>query len=178
LASNSTRKLVFLSLLVALSIVLTRLGSFRIPVGGVEAIRIGFGGLPIIFAGIFFGPLAGGVVGVISDLVGYFITPLGPYMPHFTLTSALTGVIPGLVIFYIFREKKNYFSLITSIAIGQIVSSIILVPLFLYQLFGVPFFVNFYARIVDQAIHIPLYAYLILVLQRNKVINFRHEIMS
>ncbi len=175
---NSTRRLVYLSFLISLSIVLTRLGSIQIPVGGVAALRIGFGGLPIIFAGLVFGPFAGGIVGAIADIVGYFINPMGPYMPHFTLTSALTGIIPGVVLFYIFREKRTFINLVAAIAIGQIVTSVLLVPLFLYHLFGIPFTVNVVTRLIGQAVHVPFYAYLITVLEKYDVIKVKYEMLN
>lgn len=79
----STRKLVFLSLLTALGIVLTRFLSLRLPSFGVEGIRIGIGSLQMIFAGMVFGPIAGGLVGAVTDVVGFWISPMGAYMPHF-----------------------------------------------------------------------------------------------
>ena len=103
---DTTKRLARLSFLIALSIILTRFLSLRIAIGGVGGIRIGFGVLPIILAGIGFGPLAGGIVGAISDIVGYFINPIGTYMLHFTLTSFLTGFIPGFLI-YISKGNKN-----------------------------------------------------------------------
>ncbi|MBU4228094.1 folate family ECF transporter S component, partial [bacterium] len=87
----SSHKIATMGLLIALSIILTRIASLRIAIGGVEGIRIGLGGLPIILGGVLFGPLSGGLIGAISDVIGYFINPMGAYMPHFTLTSALTG---------------------------------------------------------------------------------------
>ncbi|MFH0926580.1 MAG: folate family ECF transporter S component, partial [bacterium] len=82
----SSHKITTMGLLIAMSIILTRIASLRIAIGGVEGIRIGFGGLPIILGGVLFGPLSGGLIGAISDVVGYFINPMGAYMPHFTLT--------------------------------------------------------------------------------------------
>ncbi|NLM97490.1 MAG: folate family ECF transporter S component, partial [Halanaerobiaceae bacterium] len=154
---TSSYRLVFMSFLIALSIILTRILSIRVPIGGVEGIRIGFGGLPIIFAGVIGGPVAGGVVGAMSDMLGYFINPIGPYMPHFTLTSFLTGYIPGLIIKYVFRKKAGFYSLFTAIAIGQITTSVILVPLFVNMLFKTPLEVLLIPRVISQAVHIPLY---------------------
>lgn len=169
----STRKLVFLSFSIALSIILTRIFSIRIAIGGVEGIRIGFGALPIILAGILFGPIAGGNVGAIGDILGYLINPMGAYMPHFTLTSFLTGFIPGLLSYYLFKQQINYFSLLISIAIGQVITSIILVPLFTQILFGIPLEVTLIPRIISQMIHIPFYAFSIKVLLRYDIIKDR-----
>ena len=92
----SSRIITNIGLLIALSIILTRIASIRIAIGGIEGVRIGFGGLPIILGGIMFGPLAGGIVGGVSDILGYIVNPIGAYMPHFTLSSALTGIITVL----------------------------------------------------------------------------------
>lgn len=54
----STQKLVYMAFFSSLSIILTRFASFRFFIGSIEGIRIGFGGLPIIFSGILFGPAA------------------------------------------------------------------------------------------------------------------------
>ena len=160
----STKKLVYISILIALAIILTRVFSIRIPFMGVEGVRIGFGALPIVFAGAVLGPVAGAIVGGISDLLGFFINPMGAYMPHFTLTSMLTGLIPGLMICYLFKGKKTFTTLLITIGLTQLITAIVMVPYFMNSLFGVPFSVSLPPRIFSQAFSIPLYAYFTKVL--------------
>lgn len=160
----STRKLVYLAFLIALTIVLTRMLSLRIAIGGVEGIRIGFGDLPIILAGIAFGPLAGGIVGALSDVLGFLISPMGAYMPHFTLTTFLTGFIPGMLSVYVLKDCQKFWSLLIAVMIGQVISDLILVPIFLNNLFGIPFQAAIIPRIIGQVIHIPIFAYLVKIL--------------
>lgn len=173
----STRKMARLSFLIALSIILTRLLSVRIALGGVEGIRIGFGGLPIVFAGIAFGPLAGGIVGAVSDLLGYWINPIGAYMPHFTFTAFLTGFIPG-VVYYLLRKSNNFWALLAAIGIGQTISSVILVPVFIQMLFGLPLEVTLLPRVIGQAVNIPVYAYLTRVLLNYDLITSPEDLKA
>lgn len=156
----TTREIAFLALLVALNIVLTRIASIRIAIGGVEGIRIGFGAFPVIFSGIAFGPYAGGIVGALGDIIGYFINPMGPYMPHFTFTAALVGILPPLFL-KPFKEAKvpTFWQLVIGIGLGQTISSIILTPYFIQILFHLPMKITVHPRIVTQAIQVPLYAF-------------------
>jgi len=169
----STKKIAYLSFLTALTIILTRILSIRIPIAGVEGVRIGFGALPIIFAGVAFGPAAGGIVGALGDLLGYFINPLGAYMPHFTLTSFLTGFIPGVIVFYVLKRCRTLPVIFIAISIGQLISSLILVPYFINTLFGVPFTVLMPPRLLSQLINIPVYAYFIRVLLNYNAVQTR-----
>ena len=146
----SSHQITTMGLFIALSILLTRMASLRVAIGGVEGIRIGLGRLPIILGGIIFGPLAGGLIGAFSDLLGYFINPIGAYMPHFTLTSALTGIIPALVLKLSQRDEPNVFELGIAIVVGQIVTSIVLVPYFLHVLFGLPWTILIVPRLIAE----------------------------
>jgi ECF transporter S component (folate family) len=172
---KSTKTIAYYGLLIALNIVLTRVGSIRIGGGGVELFRIGFGGYPIIFAGIVFGPLAGGIVGAVGDVIGHFMSPMGPYMPHFTMTAALTGILPGLIMM-LFKDKESkssFWKLTVAIAIGQVTTSVIMVPYFMKTLFSVPMITTVPGRVITQAVEIPLYAYMtkILVNRLSMVFN-------
>ncbi|MDD5016244.1 MAG: folate family ECF transporter S component [Atribacterota bacterium] len=167
----SSHKVTTMGFLIALSIILTRVASLRIALGGVEGIRIGLGGLPIILGGIIFGPLAGGIIGAFSDLLGYFINPIGAYMPHFTLTSALTGIIPALVLKLGQRDEPNVLELGIAIAVGQVVTSLVLVPYFLHLLFGLPWTILIVPRLIAEPINMVIYTLTIsLILKRNILI--------
>jgi len=157
----STKRIAYLAFLTALTIIFTRILSIRIPFAGVEGVRIGFGALPIIFAGVAFGPLSGGIVGALGDLMGYFINPMGAYMPHFTLTSFLTGFIPGFIVFYVLRRCRTLPVVFIAVSLGQLITAIIMVPYFINMLFGVPFAVLMPPRLISQLINIPIYAYFV-----------------
>jgi len=157
----TTRGMAYLAFLTALGVVLTRFASIRIVVMGVEGIRVGFGGFPIIFAGLLFGPAAGGIVGALTDIIGYILSPVaGPYMPHFTFTAALTGILPALTVRLVRRrgEKPGFLLLTLAVLGGQLVTSLLLVPYFLHTLFGLPYQVILVPRFFTVAIEVPLYA--------------------
>jgi len=158
----SVQELVYFSLLIALNIVLTRMASIRIPIAGIETLRIGFGALPVIFAGYYFGAKAGGVVGALGDVVGFWINPMGAYMPHFTLTAALTGILPALLL-KVFKSKDQHplWQVMVVIGISQLVTSVLLVPYFLQMLFGIPLVTTVSAQLQTQLIQVPLYAILL-----------------
>ncbi|MDP3387020.1 MAG: folate family ECF transporter S component, partial [Eubacteriales bacterium] len=90
-----------------ISIVLARVLGLIIPIAGLPALKINFSSVPLIMVGIFFGPAAGFMAGAISDVVGYMINPMGgAYFPGFTLSTALTGMIPGLI-YKLLNSRKN-----------------------------------------------------------------------
>jgi len=157
----SSHKITNMGFLIALSIILTRIASLRIAIGGAEGIRIGLGKLPIILGGIIFGPWAGGLIGALSDLLGYFINPMGAYIPHFTLTSALAGMIPATILILIRKKNEpNIFDLGIAITTGQVITSIILIPYFLNTLFGIPWkSINAPANNIRAHSNIYLYLY-------------------
>ena len=160
----NTRKLVEGSLLVALSVILVRFCSIKISFFGVDGVRIGIGTLPIIFAGLRSGAWAGAKVGALADIIGYLIVPGGPYMPHFTLTTSLYGVLPPLLM-----GKKERFSdlrLIMAVSITHFILSILIVPYFLNLLFGIPFQFIVLPRIVSFLLNIFIINFVLLVLRR------------
>ncbi len=161
----TTRQMVYMALLITLNIILTRMASIHIVFGGVEGVRVGFGGLPVILAGVMLGPIAGGLVGALGDILGYFVNPIGAFMPHFALTAALRGIIPGLLLFNSKRVASFWYTLL-AVAVGQIISSLILVPYFLKLLFGIPIIATLPGRLISQGLTIPFYAAVTVMLMK------------
>lgn len=159
--SFSVRVLVQCSLLVAISIILSRFFSLRIPIGEVEALRIGFGTFPIILAGFLFGPIAGAMVGSVASLLGAIISGIGPPLPHFVLVAALGGVCP--VIFWkILGSRRNYVWLFISIGLSMMINTVGLVSFFMNDLFGVPYAFMLPGRFIAWLIMAPIYPYFLL----------------
>ncbi len=102
-AKTRTRKLVVCGLLLALSVVLKIVFEVYIPIGGLPTLRINLTALPIFLSGILAGPVFGFAVGALSDILCFLIKPSGPYFPGFTIVSALTGLLPGLI--FAFKDK-------------------------------------------------------------------------
>lgn len=141
--------------LIALNVVLSRI----ITIPGV----INFGGFPIIFAGVVFGPVVGGIVGSVGDVVSFIVRPTGPFMPHFVLTSALTGIIPGVMMKLLKAELPKFplWKIFISILVGQVITSVFMVPYFRNILFTTPLLVTMSKAVVKQSINIPAYSIII-----------------
>ncbi len=171
----STRNISLTSLLVAMSIVLSRLASIRIAIGGAEGIRIGFGKLPIILASFILGPLYGGIVGAISDFLGYIIQPIGPYLPHFTIISALCGVLPAVLFRIINGNEDHVINIIIPVGITVAFTELFLISYSLHILFDIPWQILLIPRLISVPITIIIYSYLIHVFIRRKVVQIAHH---
>ena len=143
--SAKVRLLVILAILSAASVVL---GKFlQIPVG--DSIRISFENLPVLFAGIVFGPVQGMAVGCVSDLVGclavgYSINPL------ITLGAVSVGFISGIISGVTMRDGRYKVSFIVlAVLLAHIVGSVIIKSAALRLWYSTPWSV--------LAIRIPVY---------------------
>jgi len=99
-------KIVIASFLMALSVVLTRFASFYISVTGFPSQRFGFGTIPIILSSILCGPILGVFTGAGADLIGAFAFPSGPYFYGYTISSALMGLIPWIIV-TLFKKREK-----------------------------------------------------------------------
>lgn len=154
-----TSTVVFLGLLTAMHIVLTRL-----VVIDVGAHRVSLGSICTILAGLWFGPIGGGICGLLSDILGcivkgYAINPL------ITLAAILWGVIPALVRnSFPGDKKKKTIALCVSIVITSVLSTLIITTAGLVWILGYNFYAIMPGRVVQWAILTPLYCVLTLIL--------------
>lgn len=99
--------------------------------------RITFENLPIILAGIFFGPLVGGIVGAASDVISYLLSTQVYGINLIVTAGAVTvGVVSGIVSHYIVK-KNGYVKFVLSCVIAHILGSMIVKSIGLYQFYGV-----------------------------------------
>lgn len=156
------KTIVYMGLLVSISIILTR--GFGIMIG--NSIRISFGNVPIMLSGILFGPVAGAVTGIAADLVGFMIRGQGTFFPGFTLSAALTGLIPGLLYLGYRGKKPSLPRIILIVAIVNIFISFMLNTFWLSIMFNKGFLALLPGRIIARLIIAPLEVVFIVAILR------------
>jgi len=128
-----------------------------VPIAGVGALRLSFGEVPIMLAGVLFGPAGGALTGLAADLIGYVInTHGGPFFPGFTLSAALTGLIPGLLL-YRKRSKLSVLQVGAAVLFTDLITGVLLNTLWLTIMFSQGFFVLLPMRLLARLVTLPLY---------------------
>ena len=153
----SARTAANLGLLTAVSIVLTRFFGVMLPIAGANALRLSFGEAPVMLAGVLFGPASGALAGVAADLVGFLINSYGgPYHPGLTLSLALTGLIPGLLL----HPKRDSLSVVqvgAVVLLTDLLTGVLLNTLRRSRMFGQGFFQLLGMRLLARLVTVPLY---------------------
>lgn len=170
-AKFSTKQIAYIAIFVALGVVINTL-RFGI---------LSFGGLPIILSGYALGPILGFIVGAITDVVAFIIRPsnIGFPNPIFTLTSALTGLIPVVVSSFLGDKYPNFKlkNIFIGVLIGQFITTVFISTYFVDKLF-LPgsFWIKMPIAAKKQLIQAPVYAYIIKVIidRTHKLINYRN----
>ena len=126
----TTRTLTALAMLIAIEVILSRFLSIN-----AWNIKIGFGFVPVVIAAVLYGPLAGGIVGALSDFIGALLFPIGTYFPGFTLTSFLMGMIFGLFLY----KKQSWLQGLAAVGINQFLLGLFLNTLWISMLYGSPY---------------------------------------
>ena len=152
----NVKTLVFMALLIAMHLVLTRvlvidLGAYRISVGSVTT----------ILAGLWLGPIAGGVCGLCADIIGCFMKGYA-VNPFITVAAILWGVLPALARPLLANKKKTGKTVVIciSIVITAILSSLVLTTAGLVIMLGYNFYAIMPGRLVQFVIMIPIYCVL------------------
>ncbi len=146
---NRSLVLVCAGVLIALNVILTRLVS--IPVG--QILRITVGQVPVILAGVWFGPVIGGITGAAGDLIGCAVSGYVPN-PFISLSAALMGVIPGLFRNYIRSGAggpRRFARILAVVGPAMLLTSQGFTVLGLHLVYGVPFRAAWVTRLPQTA---------------------------
>ena len=164
---KNTSVLCILGVLTAMVIVLARV--IRVDLGFA---RFTLGSVVTVMAGLWFGPVGGGLVGGLADLLGSFMQGYAPN-PLITVASILWGVIPALMLRYVTGSKARK---ITMLSLSVIITSIVCTMGFTYA--GLVLFLgyNFWAILPTRALQFaamtPVYCVLVCCLYFSPVTSF------
>ncbi|KPU44195.1 folate transporter FolT [Oxobacter pfennigii] len=143
------RKIVYIGLFVAISIVLKNVLSFY----PVPTIRISFGDIPIMLSGMMFGPVLGAIAGALSDVLGIvmFPAPTGAtFFPGFTLSKILVGAIPALI--YRYSKGNSIVRIAVAVVVTEIVCSLLLDTLWLSMMYSTGMLALLPGRVLTRVI--------------------------
>lgn len=159
--------LVSSAFLVAISIVC---GKYLAIPGG-DILRFSFENMPILFAGMAFGPIIGAVVGAVADLVGcvmvgYTINPI------ITVGAAAVGFVGGGVYYFLSRVKSCPYTvkIVASVALGHTVGSVLIKTFGLSAFYAIPVWALMLWRLLNYIIVGVLEGALLWLLFKNKLI--------
>ena len=156
-----------LAMLCAISIICGKYLAIR----GGDILRFSFENLPIIFAGLSFGPMAGILVGVVSDLVGcvmvgYTINPL------VTVGAAAIGAVSGITrLLFNKLGIKGAFNVAVSVAFAHVIGSVVIKTFGLAAFYDLPIWALMLWRLLNYVIVGAVEAALLIVLLKNKEIT-------
>ena len=168
-AKITTRALVTMALLSAISVVLARL---IIPMPNVTT-RFSIEAVPIILAGHLFGPLSGAIVGFVADFVGCLFSGYG-YNPAFSVPPILIGLCAGLLRPLLYK-RVSYLRVLASFLPAVVLGSMLWQSYWRSFFYGGRTFLGFLGvRSVQFAITSVVNAFVVFALFKSNVLSTLH----
>ncbi len=171
---SSVRIMVTTALLVAMSIVLGKYLAINLG----ETMRFSFENLPILLAGMMFGPVGGLVAGIASDIIGCFLVGYA-INPLVTVGAASIGFFSGIAYMLMKRTRLPYWLKISvPVFLAHLIGSVTLKTLGLSQFYDMPFLVLMLWRCLNYLIIGTAEYVLIYFIMKNKVIKSQFELFG
>lgn len=103
----NSKRIAFVSILISMSISFVIIGAQAFALSSLPNIKLSLAGLPIKIVGYLFGPLAGLLVGLVTDLLSFVYVPFF-YFPMYSLALGISGMLPGVsALFFNYVYKKT-----------------------------------------------------------------------
>ena len=160
---TKTKKIILSALLLASFIILDRLVTIN-----TQFLAINLSLLPIMIAAIILGPKYSIIIAALGDLIGALLWPFGAYFVGFTITSGITGLIFGLMLYKNPNKTNKLFwlkAILSNVLVYALVN-ILLNSLCLHIMYGKAFIYYVGLRVSAQTIMLPIYIVLIIALEK------------
>lgn len=144
-----TRNMVICGFMAALAVVLGYVASIDIG----PYIRIGFSGIPNRIVEFLFGPVIGCIFGGTLDVLKFVIKPTGPYFFGFTFDAMLAGIIYGS---FLYKKPVKLWRIFTAELLAKVIVNCFFNTLWISILYGKGFLAILPARIIKNAIMLPI----------------------
>lgn len=159
------KKIILVAILLAMIVILSRFLSIKTPI-----VKISFAFVPTMLCAIWLGPKWTVLLNVLGDIIGATLFPTGPYFVGYTISTAVAGLIYGLLLY---KKETNTFTnmqfiirLIIAVILVTCISNIILNTLWISITAGKSYIVLLGTRIVKELIMIPIKVAIIVFIEQ------------
>lgn len=135
---STAKDLCTLAILVAITVLLAVYGTVRVGTG----IKVSFKFISVFITAALFGPLWGGVVAALADVIAFVINPVGGvFLPQITMVEFLYGFTYGLFFYNMgtWQGFKTMFKLICCVILQIIVLNLGMTTYFLVPIMKMSF---------------------------------------
>ena len=162
--------IVITGLLIAIGIVL---GQFSIQI--TQTTKIGISFIATQLTALLFGPVVGGIMGGVSDVLKFIIKPTGTFLIGYTINAMLGPVIYGVMLY---KKPISFWRILVSKVVVAIVINLILGSYWNYLYFGKAIIATLPAKALQQLIQVPvqsiLFYFVVVALKKAKVFQLVH----
>lgn len=162
---TKNKKIVLTAILLAMLIILSRFLSIKTPI-----LKISFAFIPTMLCAIWLGAKRTVLLNILGDIIGATLFPTGPFFIGYTVSTAITGLIYGLLLYKedinTYTDKQFIIRLIIAVILVTCISNIGLNTLWVSITAGKAFIVLLGARIVKEIIMIPIQIIIILFIEK------------
>ena len=162
---KKVKVIVITALLIAVGIVL---GQFSVQV--TETMKIGISFIATQMTANLFGPVVGGIMGGVTDILKFIIKPTGGFLIGYTISAILGPVIYGVMLY---KKPISFWRILLSKSVVAILINLLLGTFWSYHYFGAAFLASIPAKLIQQVIQVPIqsviYYVVMMALKKAKV---------
>lgn len=161
----STRDLCFMAMLVAITLMLSAVSGY-LRIG--DAIKFNISFISVYVGAALYGPLAGGIIAAMADIISFLINPTGAFIPIFTVMEFVNGLFFGVFLYRNSDERRKtaqLFVLAFICTLFQFCVNMFWRTYELSRLYGSPFWALFGTRLPGNVVMIVCKTAIIMLLE-------------
>lgn len=162
---KTLKTLVITALLIAIGIIL---GQFSFQIS--NSMKIGISFIATQMTAMLFGPVVGGIMGGVTDILKFIIKPTGSFLIGYTISAILGPVIYGVMLY---KKPITLWRILLSKTVVAVLINLLLGTYWSYLYFGAAFWAALPAKLIQQIIQVPIqsliYYFVVKALQKGKV---------
>ncbi len=151
---KDVKVLTIAAMFVALGIVVSLF--FKFPINSFVEIR--FDTVVLAMGSQMLGPVVGAIIGILTDVGGYFVRPTGPFFPGFTISGCVSGILFGLMLY---KKPVSICRVFAAKAIHTLIVGILMNSFWLSILYKAPYWATLVSRLPKEFIMLPIQAIMI-----------------